>query len=99
MWWLPELDPPVAIHVDMGLSYREWGYVLWDLDRLQGTIDGPWMPTTVQEPRHTPVDIIDKIVSCYSRAKIYRLGGRGWWDHTDETQIIWPPGYFDEAFW
>ncbi|EPE29741.1 hypothetical protein GLAREA_00901 [Glarea lozoyensis ATCC 20868] len=92
MWQLSTQGSPVAIYDSMAWPYRKWGYVLWDLDRLRGDVDGPWRPATELEQRLTSHNMLSKRASWSARASIYRQGGRGWFHPSDTTRIIWPPG-------
>lgn len=79
---------------------REWGYVMWDSERLTR-----WNPfhqewVRLQKPidaeGHKPFDAegykcrAEGMASSFkARSEIYRRGGKGWWALGDETKIRW----------
>ena len=78
-----------AIHAYSDWASRQWGYVLWDYDRLKAldALDRPLAEE--QEPFSLSIPE-DVTASWEAREAIYRRGGRGYWAKDDESRIVWP---------
>ncbi|KAK0387914.1 hypothetical protein NLU13_4159 [Sarocladium strictum] len=73
-----------------------WGYVLWDKARLdesrifQRPWKDPYTPEKIANREYEAScqrDIMEK--SWTQRERVCRLGGRGWWDFGNESEVQW----------
>lgn len=72
---------------------RRWGYVMWDLERLEEwkTLDQPWRLTTLPEAERNARQYRLEIMqaSHQRREEIAKRGGQGWWSSKDESKVKW----------
>ncbi|VUC25879.1 unnamed protein product [Clonostachys rosea] len=87
----------VAVH--QFRHYRRWGYVFWDEERLDklGAFDERWdddasCPAAPEDPFlvYWEIHPEEMAASQALRSKIWKRGGRGYWDHDDESQVVYP---------
>ncbi|CAH0045937.1 unnamed protein product [Clonostachys solani] len=87
----------VAVH--QFRHYRRWGYVFWDEERLEklGAFDERWddvtsSPAAPEDPFlvYWEIHPEEMAASQMLRSKIWTRGGRGYWDHDDESQVVFP---------
>ena len=103
-WRWVNQDQPYGYFVNSKFheSLREWGYVMWDLARLNqlDVFHKPWeTPDTSASANERIQRITDRRESINQRSKIFMAGGRGWWSPGDQSKIVWkyrkdqkPPG-------
>lgn len=76
------------------LYLREWGYVMWDRTRIDGTrvLRSRWRPRPAQVSYGGIGEEFEEewADSWERRSQIYNDGGRGWWDAEDESKVVWP---------
>lgn len=97
-WWVHQDEMPTSIvGVPRNWVYRKWGYVLWDICRLQdiGIFQNPfseadWSRDEFDEFRQEDRDRSLR-ESWKKREKIWRAGGSGWWSFKDQSKVVWPP--------
>ena len=94
IWRLSLTDNPdtsFAVYEVPDWASRQWGYVLWDYDRLNAldVLDRPWV-LAEGERRFSPGSLEDMTPSLEARQAIYSRGGRGYWAEDDESRIVWP---------
>lgn len=70
---------------------RRWGSVMWDRERFQelGVLDKPWSRAEKAERGISPADYKK---SLQKRAKLWDVGGRGYWSMHDESRVVYPNG-------
>ena len=85
-------DEVRAVYERSDWSYRRWGYVLWDYERLQAlsALERPWMPSVERESYLPSAAIMEMQASWLARTAIYWRRGRGYWAKDDESRIVWP---------
>ncbi|KAI0007425.1 hypothetical protein F4779DRAFT_592003 [Xylariaceae sp. FL0662B] len=104
MWeWAQRNELPGALIGWSPMNHlRQWGYPFWDLSRLQSagllgdpSIPGPRGGDSDLELRdyRTPERLANLEKSRQSRDKLWCKGATGWWSATDESKVVWPPGY------
>jgi hypothetical protein len=73
---------------------REWGFVLWDQERLHKVhhLLPPWITATPSEvfPLDKRMTMMNE--SWKARTEIYRRGGRDYWSKDDMSRVVWPEG-------
>ncbi|KAI1270451.1 hypothetical protein F5Y18DRAFT_421945 [Xylariaceae sp. FL1019] len=106
-----DMDPGPQAAWEWGYCFhyyenRSWGYVFWDMDRLErsGVLQTvQYISPLPKIARKSDVDaigeldhrqrVIDLLRSRLERKKIKSMGGFGWWDFGDRSRIVWGHRY------
>lgn len=89
-------DKTLGVYSGRNWPHRQWGYVMWDHDRLSalGVLDRPWISTDMVEyplPSYLYSFLNPEVQKSWDRRReIHEAGGRGYWAKQDETRIVWP---------
>ncbi|KAM5351173.1 hypothetical protein ACJ41O_003896 [Fusarium nematophilum] len=101
IWKLTTLDSDLGIYDHRDLSLRQWGYVLWDDERLQPLrcLLPPWTAIADLPQDHGSLGTVTEAVreSWEARSSLYRRGARGFWSKDDESRLVWPHLRKDQA--
>ncbi|KAH8648442.1 hypothetical protein BX600DRAFT_115206 [Xylariales sp. PMI_506] len=92
--WLQGSElPGHVVGSSMTIDWRAWGYVFWDMARLEGSgiLLGHREDARVFNELITLVDPDSQILlqrSQVERAKIKQRGGSGWWSFEDQAKVV-----------
>lgn len=85
--------PKVPIYRAKDHDKRRWGYVCWDISRINA------LDLSIAKLRHYPGVTVQKLqredqlpeameASWADRSRLYQLGARGWFDRHDLSQLV-----------